>query len=421
MRPDAASCLTVRRGLLGLVVFAGAFACAAPVRAEGIPARLTYVERSDQSGRLLAVVDDGAAVRFQPEDGKTRRLPLEDLVEIAFGTGDDSSAQDTVTVLRGGDRLSGRITGGDEESVRISCRSLGTFKVKLDSLQGMVFPAAPAPLRARLLASLASGRGAAEDRLVLPNGDVLEGVIKLVSAKGVTLESATGARTLAHAELAAFALGQPAAAADAKTVTVRLSAADGSLLTGSLTRVGDGVLEFRTAIGRTVRVSPRAVRAITFRGGRLTYVSDLKPARVRQSSLLEGEPTVWRLQRDRNVLGGPLRLNGRTYRKGLGMHTRCEVRYALDGSYHRLLGLIGVDEGTIDPERPGGSSGNVIFRVRVDGKTVFDSGPVRRGEKPRLLNVPVRGAKELVIEADFGTNADDRGDHADWADLRLIR
>ena len=394
---------------IALALLFTASAAALSVHAEGIPVQITYVEKSDVSGRLLSVLED-QSVRFQPEGGDVGELAVADLVQISFDGADEVAKSDVVVVLRGGDRLQGRVTGGSAENVRIACRSLGTFKVPLEQVRGMVFPSAPASLRDRLLSSLESGRGGNDDRVVLPNGDVMKGIIQTVSDKGITLSNAGGERTIQADQLAAFAMAQTAAP-DAASAGAKLVAADGSVLSGRLSRVGDGVLEFTTAIGRTVRVSPRALKAIRFQGGRLTYVSDLKPRNVTQTALIEGEPSPWRMRVDTNVLGTPLRLGKRTYRKGLGMHTQCVAQFGLGGKYARLLGVVGIDSGTFAGES---QAGGAVFRVRLDGKTIFDSGPLRRGDDPKPLDLVVTQGQELILEVSFVNELDDHGSRS-WS------
>jgi len=58
--------------------------------------------------------------------------------------------------------------------------------------------------------------------------------------------------------------------------------------------------------------------------------------------------------------------------------------------------------------------------VELDGKVVWDSGPLAAGAAPKALDVPLNGAKTLalvVVDHD-GSFA---GDRVDWLSLLLVR
>ena len=60
------------------------------------------------------------------------------------------------------------------------------------------------------------------------------------------------------------------------------------------------------------------------------------------------------------------------------------------------------------------------FRVWADSKVVWTSGPIRLGEKPRDVRVPLAGVKEIVLETRSGGawTATDSA-NGDWADARF--
>jgi len=111
--------------------------------------------------------------------------------------------------------------------------------------------------------------------------------------------------------------------------------------------------------------------------------------------------------------GRPIRLRGKTYERGLGVHAASEIRFALDGSPALFLADVGVDDET-------GGAGRVSFQVWADGEKTFDSGPLDDRTRVRPIRVDVTGKRELVL---IVTDAGDGigSDHADWADARLVR
>ena len=111
--------------------------------------------------------------------------------------------------------------------------------------------------------------------------------------------------------------------------------------------------------------------------------------------------------------GSPLQIGQKTFAKGLGHHANGEIIVDLRGRYSSFAALAGV-------HWQGGGRGRMIFRVSVDGKIVFDSGPMTDSDPPKEINVPIEGARELRLIADDG--GDGIGcDMANWIEARLVR
>ncbi len=111
--------------------------------------------------------------------------------------------------------------------------------------------------------------------------------------------------------------------------------------------------------------------------------------------------------------GHPLRIGERTYRKGLGTHSRCRLTYDLGGAYTRFLADVGIDE-------EAGDRGNVDVQVLVDGKPKFERKGLTGRDEALAVAVDVAGAARLTLVVDFGADFD-ICDHVDWANARLIR
>jgi chitodextrinase len=111
--------------------------------------------------------------------------------------------------------------------------------------------------------------------------------------------------------------------------------------------------------------------------------------------------------------GNPLRLNGKTYAKGLGVHAPSEVVYTLGGTWTRFKADVGLDDEV-------STGGSVVFEVWADGQRLFQSGTLRANSATVPIDVDVTGKQQLKL---IVTNADgsNDSDHADWADARLIK
>ena len=173
------------------------------------------------------------------------------------------------------------------------------------------------------------------------------------------------------------------------------------------------------------------VKAASFRGGVQSEVVaetyeriDLADGAVYLSDLAEREveayPGCW--ARDRNYLGGPIRLGGKAYPKGLLVHPReadgggrAWVVYDLEGALEEattFTALIGIDD-----EMESWGLGSSIFIVEIDRgggwERVFESGRLAVGEAPQRISVDVSGARQLkLITTDAGDGIS--CDHAVW-------
>ncbi len=112
-------------------------------------------------------------------------------------------------------------------------------------------------------------------------------------------------------------------------------------------------------------------------------------------------------------IGSQLQIGEKKFDKGLGHHANGEIVVELREQYSRFRGWVGV-------QWQGGKRGSVVFRVSVDGKTMFETGPMSDSDPPREIDVPVAGARELrLVASDAG---DGIGcDMANWVEARLFR
>lgn len=122
------------------------------------------------------------------------------------------------------------------------------------------------------------------------------------------------------------------------------------------------------------------------------------------------------LQLNRTVDTNSIRLGGKKYAHGLGTHSTSggtgEQVYELDGQFRRFTAVIGIDDET-------NKRGSVVFQVWVDGVKRYDSGVMRGGDDPKVVDVDLTGAKALrLVVTDAGDGFE--FDHADWADAHLI-
>jgi len=65
---------------------------------------------------------------------------------------------------------------------------------------------------------------------------------------------------------------------------------------------------------------------------------------------------------------------------------------------------------------------SVFFTAFVDGKLVFESGPMFAATPPREAKADVRQARMLMLQmsCNWDDNGESKNDQGDWANARLI-
>ena len=117
-------------------------------------------------------------------------------------------------------------------------------------------------------------------------------------------------------------------------------------------------------------------------------------------------------RRDAAIEGGPLRLGGKSYSKGLAIRSRTRLVYRLPSGFTRFKATAGID----DAVRPGG---NIELTLLADGKQLLKT-TITGEDDPQPISVDVRGVVRLTILVDFGKDQD-VADHLDLAEARLTK
>jgi hypothetical protein len=121
----------------------------------------------------------------------------------------------------------------------------------------------------------------------------------------------------------------------------------------------------------------------------------------------------WDYAANRNVLGGPIRVAGESFERGIGVHSRMRLVYELGGAYRTFVTQFGLDDES-------GPLADVVVAVTVDGQRRFEQAHVRRGKLFGPVRIDVHDAQRLDLLVDFGDNGDLQ-DRFDWVEPALIR
>lgn len=200
--------------------------------------------------------------------------------------------------------------------------------------------------------------------------------------------------------------------------TGRLTLADGSSWSLSSTQLADGKLKIKTPIGIELDTDLNSVTRFDFSTGKVAYLSDLEPESVsftpyigfsdEASSLGE----VYQYRRDSGFEQSPLKLDGKTYRKGLALQSRTVLVYKLPGKFRQFRAVTGIDDLTRE-------TGDVHLEIKGDGKVLWQ-GEVAGSQPARELELEVAGIKRLEILVDYGGGLD-IGDRLNLCEARVTK
>ncbi|MDB5308023.1 MAG: hypothetical protein JWO38_2225 [Gemmataceae bacterium] len=324
-----------------------------------------------------------------------------------------------VLITTAGDRIPGRLVGGDDQSLRFQAGfTADEWEVPISAaaVVWVARPPADTPVDPARYPWLADRRN--RDTLRFRNGDTVPGTLDgfATPAPAVRFKPDTGeARAVPLAELSVVAFNPTLARPrKPKGPYARLVLRDGTRLALVGVTADADTLKGKTLFGRAVEVPLADLVALDVIGGKAVYLADVRPRKVEQAGFL-GQGWPWAV--DRTVRGASLQLltpiGEATFDRGLGTHPRTVLTYDLGGKYRRFESLVGLDAAS-------GGRGRAVVHILVDGKEQDLPDLQKLTARPAVpVRVDVRGAKELTLVVDFGPAGDVQAD-VDWGDARLV-
>jgi hypothetical protein len=382
--------------------------------------------------RLNGTTETGALVGLSPEvhisvaDGVIS-LPWSEILSIrpaeAGPTTRPVNGAPLEVTLADGSVLTGEVTAGGSDRFVLRLASGEECRPDLAGVRSIRVRTASASAQERLTELLQqaasgtagepgadTGEGSVNDIVVAARGAkvvVLRGRILQLEPEHVLVEWNGRRVPVAWARLGGLIFAHPTV--QRAPCIVRLN--DGSAIAGQV--VGGSVAALRlqsAAFANELQIPWTSVERIDCRSERLVILSDLQPMRYEFEPFFD---KTWNYATDATLTGRPIRLGGRTFGRGLCMHSRSQLVYALDGQFERFTATAGI----LDEM---GRRGCVALRVRGDGRVLWSAGGVRGGEPPREVSVDIAGVRELSLEVDYDADLD-LSDQAAWGFARLIR
>ena len=312
-------------------------------------------------------------------------------------------------LLPSGDRLRGESVALLEKGLAVQSVSIGIVNLPTAQWAGTIFqpPKEPAAYL-RLYQKLRKGPAKPGDMVVLKNGDQIQGTVVEMDGETLGLQpiGANKPASLKRSELVAVAIDPRTASYPPITERLWLVyLTDGSRLSGKslsceAAETNEAALLLSTRWGAEWRVPISKVARVRVVDPDQSSLDQRKPDAVQSVDYIGSTPAP---KSGMNTASGPLRIGNRTFDQGLGTQARTLMAYRLTGTEKSFSAWVGV-------ETAAGPLGQSRATVIIDGKTAFDSGPIKAGDQPKRVQLPLNGAKLLILSSEFG----DGGGVRDW-------
>jgi len=240
----------------------------------------------------------------------------------------------------------------------------------------------------------------------------LEGTVITGNAEGdrIEFEKTSGEKSdfaLSRAT-GGIVFNQPPRATIPPTVCKVIDAFGNVIIAASVEFAGSG-LKVKSVSGATVEYTSLAsVTKLDFSQGNLAYLSELDPE-VEAPKPGENEP-YFTFSKNKTGVGLPLRLDGKTYTKGLWINPETTLKFKLGAEYKTFHVVIGIDE-TVQI-----ADSVVRLKIEGDGRILFDE-DVKRTAKALDKLFDVKEVKELKISVERQSLY--TGSHLNLGDARL--
>lgn len=339
---------------------------------------------------------DGRGIYVGP--GRTL-IPHSRFLELARPAAASDSAERFVLHLAGGDVLRGEPVGTVREQLQWKSASLGQMQLSLRDVRAIVRGGrAPEGI----------GQEHKEDVVVLTNGDSVRGIISKIEGGKVYLSDVDNG--IAVDAVAWIFFASPAQKPPPATRAFRVKLIDGSVFTAPEAEAAGDQLTLKLSASQARSVPLASVVSIEQMNGPVSWLSSRQPLSIQQVPFLdENFPP----RMDRTVADKPIRFGRQVYTRGIGVHARCVIEYALDGGYDTFRTQYAIDEGRNE-------RADVTVRIKLDDKVVHEKLSVRAGVLSEVVQIPLGSASKLTLEVDFGQGIHTQ-DRLNWIEPALVR
>ena len=403
-------------------------------------AAMAQTDTNTKVSMLDGTVHQGTLTLISPEevelqvDASSVKLPISDVMLIDFPeTKSVVSDEPQIVSLVDGSQLNCSAASRTAMELTVSSATFSELKIANKNVRSIRLQADNPAYRSQWNTFLK--RETDKDLLIVAKRDgsgldFLAGVVSAIGSEKTEflLDGETVPVPAARVYGVVFASTTSTEAAQPVNVTsaARVASHNGDQFAASTIRFSKGAFEIETAWGQSLRVASTLIRSIDLSSGRVQYLSDLEPLEERldgidpEGSLLAGlidkeeEALLFGPRRDTTMeRTSRLRLRGREFLKGLCIHSRTEISWALDEKYTSLDCLVGIDD-----EVAYSGKHLVALKITGDGSVLFEKN-IATTDDPLPLQLPLNGVSTLTILVDFGDN-ESTCDWLNLADAKLL-
>ena len=359
------------------------------------------------SGALVALDERGATL--SGEKGPIQ-VAAADLLEVRFPTKATTATPRSASLVRlvNGSRLTCRSLAATPRQARLKTAHLGDLVLSADEVAAIRFGALDAKVRSSW--EELQGRSIKRDRLVIRKDNVLDHLDGIVGEISETVvKFLLDGEELSVPRKNVFGVIFFRKVVAKTPIVCRASFRGGDSLLLADVSLKENTWKATMVGGKMIVLPLERLERLDYSASRVSYLSAMTPRDVEYKPYFD---VTWKYRRDRNLDGGPLRIDGKRFARGLALHSKTRLVYLLGGRYRRFQALMGIDHLV-------GGRGDVHVTIRGDRKVLLEA-DVKGADKPRLINLDVTKLREIEIVVDYGADLD-IADHLDLADAKLVR
>lgn len=401
-------------------------AAGAAVAEQGLAAQLTLLDGQSSAGQLTAITP--AALTLQGAMAE-QQVPLDSVLTLELKSAGAAApaAATQELLLHDGGRLAGEQIVRTAQQLTIVSRGLGSVQLPSAAVRAVRLQPENPAWTTQWKAFLQ--RESDKDLLIVPRRggdglDFLAGIVTAISAEEIAFLLDGDNIPVPAQRVYGVVFPRATTARSSSGITLQTQSQE-QLVAASVTFDG---AEFRiqAAWGQTLQLAADQLRSLDFSRGRIRYLADMEVLKEEflgldpAGSLFAGliDETTARLMygpRRNTSLDPrlPIRLRGRRYERGLCIHSRTRLTWALDRQFTSLEATIGIDD-----EVAFNQVSRVSLTVTGDDAVLLEKVLVT-SDDPEPLKLSLDGVSTLTILVDYA-DGDSSCDWLDLADARLI-
>ncbi|GAB4157703.1 MAG: hypothetical protein Tsb009_34850 [Planctomycetaceae bacterium] len=350
--------------------------------------------------------------------GKASQLPLKDLMLVSFpkATPPANILKEPIVVeLTEGSRILCANVSVTRRKADLESPTLGKISVPLSIVASIRFSTKDSSFDAKW--KELCKRSLKKDYLVIakpPTLDHLDGVVGDMTSEEISFSLGDNTVPVKRPRVFGIIYAPKEKPSLSKAVCRADLTDSNSLQLSSLTWDGTK-LNGKLLTGNAVELPVSTLRTLDFSLGKVRYLSDMEPREVKFTSLYNdpSDELLFKYRRNRTFENKPLQLGEKKYARGLWIYPRTYLKYRLGKEYRRFQAILGIDANAR-------GNGNAHITISGDGKVLLEA-DVKKGDKPRVVDLPVANYRELEILVDFGQDKNNAGDHLDLVEARIIK